>query len=64
MQRLFGTKGVKAAAARNNGPDWDQHFNRKTTFKPGQIGIMNLLNEDYENRMIDRNSIFNDAAML
>lgn len=45
-------------------PDWDQHFNKKTSFKPGTIGVMNAFNENYENEMFDKNRIFNDAALM
>jgi len=30
-------------------PDWDYHYNVKTTFRPGMIGVMSAFNEEYEN---------------
>lgn len=45
-------------------PDWDQHFNVKTTFWPGMIGLVHAFNEEYENEQFNKQGTLNDVAVL
>ena len=62
--RTFHLLKIQSQIQRPVVPDWDQHFNKKTTFRPGTIGTMNAFNEKYENEMYDRNGILNDSAVM
>jgi hypothetical protein len=44
-------------------PEWDQHFNTRTTFKANTIGFNPGFNEEYENKMIDKHDILDDQAI-
>ena len=46
-------------------PDWDQHFNRKTTFGNGksEVQLNPAFNPVYENEMIDKIDLLNDNAI-
>jgi len=41
-------------------PDWDQHFNKRTTFRPGMIGAINAFNKEYEDEHFAKKGILND----